>query len=106
MLGFASTPSYAECAFAVLALPQALYDGPESCPWAQAVAAAAARADGTPPPPLPPPRTSSGRAGLGGAAAAAHAGSERLDSATWQALSRLLSRKRQRLDPLQARRDG
>ncbi|KXZ52313.1 hypothetical protein GPECTOR_10g945 [Gonium pectorale] len=81
-----------------LELVQALYDGPESCPSAAAVAAAAgghgsllataAGADGE-------TLASVWRAGRDSAGGAV------LDSPTWQALSRLLSRKRDRLDPLQ-----
>ncbi|GLI62985.1 hypothetical protein VaNZ11_005842 [Volvox africanus] len=89
-----------------LELVRALYDGPESCPSAKAMV--------TPGSGLPVVGTCTGTGGL----ASAEMGTNwllpspymsreeesrrepQLDSSTWQALSRLLSRKRDRLDPM------
>ncbi|GLC77792.1 hypothetical protein PLESTB_000955600 [Pleodorina starrii] len=84
-----------------LELVRALYDGPESCPSARVVAEAGGRGGGGGPAggwlvPCGPTALSLAREGEGGGQ-----GGARLDSDTWLALSRLLSRKRDRLDPMQ-----
>ncbi len=102
-------------------LVKALYDGPESCPAAAAVAAAAAAAAAAAPHSVAADGAQATQGGLaaaalgdgggaegggdgGGAAGGAAGGPTRLDAATWRLLARLLSRKRDRLDPLQVGR--